>query len=77
MTGVKENANYFQGKVKGANKVNQYDAIWAQYIIQNDKTFDLAEQIVYFIENKENIFQIVCTAKSTKIKEIKLKLMKY
>lgn len=70
ISGVKENAIYFEGKGKGFIKVNNYNARWEQHVVQADKTSGFTEQRVYFIEDHGNIYQIVCSAKANEIKQI-------
>ena len=70
IAGIKEEAIYFEERGKGSIKVNKYDAKWEQYLVQIDKTSDLAEQRVYFIEDQRNIYQIVCSAKANEIQKL-------
>jgi hypothetical protein len=70
IAGIKEKAIYYEEKGKGSIKVNKYDAKWEQHLVQTDKTSDLSEQRVYFIEDQGNIYQIVCSSKANEIQKL-------
>jgi hypothetical protein len=74
MDDTKDNAFYFEEVEKGVTKINQYNMRWQQYKIQLEKNSDLVEQKVYFIGDKGNIYQIVCSAEPNEITKIQNKI---
>lgn len=58
---LKSDAVYFAKKGTGEESINGYRMEWEHFIIQNKKSEGIHEQKVYFVWNKGNIYQIVCT----------------
>lgn len=71
---IEDESRYFKEKGNGDVIINNRKVKWKEYLLQiNNKTV-LAEQKVYFIVYKENIFQIVCTSKPNGIKDMQMKI---
>jgi hypothetical protein len=58
-----KNSFFFEKKGKGSAKVNTYDALWEQHIVQLTKNEPSVEQKVYFIGDYGNIYMIIFTSK--------------
>lgn len=58
---LKSDAAYFAEKGSGEVLINGYRMEWEHHIIRNKPSEGIHEQKVYFIGDKGNIYQVVCT----------------
>jgi hypothetical protein len=64
---VKSDAVYFEEKGKGEKLINGYEMEWEHHIIKYKKSERTLEQKVYFVWDKGNIYQIVCTTEKNEM----------